>query len=564
MNLRNFTKYINKTIVGRGQEYYMEGRIARIEECGDHRYVASVDGRDRYTVTVELDGQEDIAEITCDCPYTGGDYCKHMAAVLFALTERDRHSTVDDFPADRRKAPAQAVVKKSVREQLAQKLAAQPKERLLALLLALADEDKTIAAQLQAEVAEEADERKKWIQLMQHTIKKAMDRHGFIDYRQCQYAVAGAYKVLGRAQQAVDDRKYGLAVDLVLCVMHEMVEMLQFADDSDGDVGMVMDEAYGLMATAAPDMPEAAKTVCFPQILAAAADRCYDGWSDWRINLLEICAVLTVTAQQRAQLERYLPAIADGGKYEAEAIALLRYGLIQQFDGAAQAVNFLHEYRHFSRLRELMIQAAMTEKDWARAEALALEGEAQDSDLPGLVRKWKKYRFEVYQKDGRRGKLLEVGRELAITGDFDAYLAFKRLYPKQEWAAIYPGLVEEFARQPGVNAGYSYNYTAIVNEEQDWPRLWEYVQKNPWRIQEFYRQLLPDYGEQVFALFDRLIRHDAARSSKRSHYRNVCSQLRLLAKIGGKKGAGKLVDELLAKYPRRPAFREELLMVKNR
>jgi len=72
-------------ILERGQDYYNEGRVSKLERTEDG-YAAIVDGTGEYEVEILLDG-DSIEDMTCDCPYAeDGNYCKHMAAVLFAVS----------------------------------------------------------------------------------------------------------------------------------------------------------------------------------------------------------------------------------------------------------------------------------------------------------------------------------------------------------------------------------------------------------------------------------------------------------------------------------------------
>lgn len=565
MNLNDFTRHIDKTIISRGQNYYREGRVGAIRELEPDCYIATVEGTDSYSVRVKLDENNDILDTDCDCPYTGGPYCKHIAAVLVVLASAKKANGCV-VPIQEKQSFKPVPSGRKMQNRLAEQLSEQSKDRLVKLLLMLAEEDEKLRERLLAEVTTGADERDKWVSLMKHSLHEAMDEDGFISYRNCHKAVDGAYRVLQRAQTAVEEENYELAVELALCVMQQMAEMMQFADDSGGDIGLVAEEALSLLSSAAADMPDQGGAGCFRRLLQAASEPCYSGWTDWRIELLNICSLLTRDSWQREQLERFLDDLqadaeaADSwaGKYEAEAVILLRYELMQQFDGPLQAADFLHQHRQFPKLREIAIRQALSAGHFDAAATLALEGEAHDRNWPGLVRQWEKYRFEVYRLSKQQDKLLALGRELAVSGDFTDYQTYKNLCSQGEWPELYPAILEEIAKQPGF---ISQKYTQILLAEQDWPRLWSYVQKNPRRILDFYRQLLPDYREQVYELFAVIIRQQADKSSNRSQYKEVCSQLRLLVKIGNKSLAAELVQELLLRYPRRPAFREELQKV---
>lgn len=70
-------------ILARGEKYFAEGRVGRIQSDGKI-YVASVEGTEQYEVEISL-GEDRIEEMYCNCPYAEGNNCKHMAAVLFSL-----------------------------------------------------------------------------------------------------------------------------------------------------------------------------------------------------------------------------------------------------------------------------------------------------------------------------------------------------------------------------------------------------------------------------------------------------------------------------------------------
>ena len=76
-------------ILARGEKYFEEGRVSRIQHCGD-TYIATVAGTEDYTVTIDIENNKP-RYMECDCPYAADSehYCKHMAAVLFALECED-------------------------------------------------------------------------------------------------------------------------------------------------------------------------------------------------------------------------------------------------------------------------------------------------------------------------------------------------------------------------------------------------------------------------------------------------------------------------------------------
>ncbi len=86
ITLDNFETQISSVIVQRGLDYYNSGLVTDLEETSDNVWSAEVSGSDDYSVEVSLSDENEIVNFFCDCPYDG-PFCKHAAAVCFAIRE---------------------------------------------------------------------------------------------------------------------------------------------------------------------------------------------------------------------------------------------------------------------------------------------------------------------------------------------------------------------------------------------------------------------------------------------------------------------------------------------
>ena len=85
---KNWKNLFRKTILDRGYGYYLEGAVEDISR-EDDVISATVSGTELYEVEIFLDHDE-VYDMDCDCPYAeDGNYCKHMAAVLYELEDTD-------------------------------------------------------------------------------------------------------------------------------------------------------------------------------------------------------------------------------------------------------------------------------------------------------------------------------------------------------------------------------------------------------------------------------------------------------------------------------------------
>jgi len=186
---------------------------------------------------------------------------------------------------------------------------------------------------------------------------------------------------------------------------------------------------------------------------------------------------------------------------------------------------------------------------------LTLEGEKQDTSLPGLVKKWREYRYQAYQMDNKIEEQRELAVKFILDGIFPYYERLKESYRQQEWPAVYPQIIALIEDRGNNRQGI---YTSILVAEGEKQKLLEHVQSNPDQVVVFYEELLPHYEEEVFRLFVQHIEEMVVNATDRAGYKRVCQVIRRLKKIGGQKPAAVVKEKLLQLYKRRPAFCDEL------
>ncbi len=81
--------------VSRGREYFESGAVKSLRRRTDDEIEAYVQGSDiaPYRVDIKHD-DKGIVSAECSCPYVGGAWCRHIAAVLFTLLESDTGEAV--------------------------------------------------------------------------------------------------------------------------------------------------------------------------------------------------------------------------------------------------------------------------------------------------------------------------------------------------------------------------------------------------------------------------------------------------------------------------------------
>ena len=574
MNLNDFERFMDPKILDRGKRYFGEGRVLSLEETAANAYTAEVDGTELYVVDIQLDSQGTILDIACDCPYDMGEYCKHQVAALLALrklkvpasdqdiSQADSHPVRSGTKVVGRKAKKAPDIRRI--------LATRTKEELITFLIKLADEDESIAERLALDFGggNDAEEFKRADKLIRACINRNADRHGFVDYKSAYAATEGVRQVLDKARSQMQNHRPVRALALALCVIHAMMALLPSVDDSDGFVGEEIDVAMRMIKEIIQleYLTSDDKAQIFIKLAAEATDTRYDGWSDWRLDFIEYCVALADTQALQIACENLLAQAAQieedtswSGSYYTEKGNLIRYKMIMMHGSPEQAQEFVTANLQYSAFREMTIESALKNKNFDLAERLALDGEALDHDKRGLVKRWRECRYAAYSRSGNLEKQRALAMDFVLDGSFEYYMALKRSYTPDEWRSVYPEIIARIENRKGYL--YSGIYTQILIEEAEKAKLYAWLKRSPASIGDYYQHLLPEFQEEVYALFIQHIAESAQAASDRNAYQKVYASIQRLKKAGGKAQAAQIKQQLLEKYPRRPAFQDELSQI---
>ncbi|MCE5196154.1 MAG: hypothetical protein LLG09_03365 [Negativicutes bacterium] len=569
MKLNNLENYIDQKILARGLAYFKENRVLSIEAIGDNEYEAKVEGTELYTVAVTLDEEDHIIDSVCTCPYDMGEYCKHQVAVFFGLREMKGDSGRQS--GDSGTQPPAVITKPLIEKQdqppaIREILAGRQKEELIDFLLKIASAHEEIRRQIEFDFfnGSEIEEIKQSIRLIRTYIDQYADCHGDVSYENVYQASEGAGLVLEKARANLQKRKNLQAVQLALCVIHEMLSLIQSADDSDGVISGEIEESLAFIEEVIEigELNQSDQQSIFELLAEETISSRYRDWTGWQLSYLECCSKLADTQVLRDECDRlFTLTIADkdenswSGSYFIERVKLIRYNTIKRNEGPDQAREFIEENLKYTSFRVMAIENAMQEQDYAKAEKLALAGEDLDQNSSGLVKRWKEYRYAMYKETGNLEKQRAIAREFIFDGNYEYYRELKRTYCANEWLSVYPQIILQLEEQKKTHYAV---YSQILIEEAEKQKLLQYLQESPSEIESFYQYLLPEFQDAVYTIFLRHIEQTAAKSSDRKAYQHVCSIIGSLKRAGGDKQALANKQELLLRYQKKPAFRDEL------
>lgn len=566
MNLSHIDHIIDPIILERGRAYRENGHILSINEIKPLIYYAEVVGSELYDVEIHLGLQDEVIYTLCECPFDQGPICKHAAAVLMEI--RDEYFKKEKVQSTLKKEPT---LKSNIADQL-HKLS---KDELIKLLVHFSNDIEQVEQALSLKFNNVDNEKglNQYIKMIRSKVKQSSDRHGFVTYRNVRYAIAGAEKVMEKSEEALECGHYLRAAKISFCIIHEMGDLLQKCDDSDGYVGGLIEESLKIVQSAASEYEYNSYKdgpALFQLLLKEVLHPNLKGWNEWQLSLLESAIYLLTNDAQRdlwnnliARLESQDENRSSYSTYFIEQAALLRYHVILKLEGDSQALKFLRDHLDITAFRDMAIEEAIKRQQFDKALELAQQGEQKDAikGLPGLVDKWKKHRYDIYELTHQVESQAILAEEFALSGNYSYYLRFKELYSKNEWVAAYKSFLDKLESNCDRNGGAASLYPRVLIEEKETHRLLKYVQQHKRLLVDYYPHLLDGHAEEVFLLFGQVILEDAMRSTKRSEYRKVCGIIRHLMKAGGEVQARKLIEQLNHTYPHRVALKDELRMI---
>ncbi|MBR0406380.1 MAG: SWIM zinc finger family protein [Eggerthellaceae bacterium] len=166
----NWMNLISNRTLNRGRDYCESGMVCSIEKR-KNGWHAIVFGSEDYAVFVPSSLDLHFAE--CTCPhFAGGNICKHIAAVMFAIDSGD---TASDGPNDGQTAKSESI------EEIVERADA---SAIRAFLIEAALRDESIERQLRGTFCKaDAKQAKRDLQKTTTALMRRYERGGFIDWR---------------------------------------------------------------------------------------------------------------------------------------------------------------------------------------------------------------------------------------------------------------------------------------------------------------------------------------------------------------------------------------------
>ncbi|MDI4647749.1 hypothetical protein [Cohnella hashimotonis] len=203
-------------------------------------------------------------------------------------------------------------------------------------------------------------------------VNKYAGRQKFIHYRD----VSGFAAELKNLLEIIGDRhSRSVSLEMTSLMLEECMEALQYADDSGGDIGMLIQECLGKIGQLAYESREESETArmwLFDRLVTLSESDMFDGWDSNRIEVLDICVTFADLPQPREKLrgllEKQLEESADDGYkafYQENLFKIMHRLLL--LESEEEAERFAYAHIQYPSFRELIIDRLMESGDYRRA-----------------------------------------------------------------------------------------------------------------------------------------------------------------------------------------------------
>ena len=389
-------------------------------------------------------------------------------------------------------------------------------------------------------------------------IARALD--GISDYRYRDswgYVSFDVHHINLEIRTRIEQGHIQLAFMMVDLLYRELIKLFEYQGECE-----ISDEAENCLLQMA-EIAEIAelkedKTFIFESCIALAdVDDGSDYGADYESQLLAIAAKL-VTSENRSSLEQALSAFNQ--TYSAEKFKLIELEMIQKLDGEQEKQRFIMENLQFSEIREIAFNDAVALTDFDQAERLCLEAVRIYKDNWRLLDKWL-YRLEsVYEKTKNLPKLTEVVRQIFFKGNMAYYEKLKDLLQRQsQWELSYKPLLKACEENL-----HERQYMHILSQEREGALLLKLVQKHVSTVFTYGKELSQTHREEVKQLFLQQLKESAELANNRKFYQALCQKINIFSEAGYPHEAVDLINEFNQRYARKPAFVDELRMLRNK
>ena len=553
-------EYFEPHILRRGSTYERDGAVQSVRKQGEY-IEAIVEGSEYYRVRIKYDGHT-LSDAYCSCPYAaGGNYCKHMAAVLYAVD--DNTTSLDDADEEISLQEEDSMLP------VQQLIAAADRNLLEKTLLELAFMDDKVESRIRAMLG--GAEGKADIAADKSEVDNIFAVYSgygdFIDYHSAfGFADDLVTYLTNAANKLLEKGRYYEAFELS---MYAYVKLGNCDIDDDGEITMISNCCYEIWQKAVRNCSTQEKSKIKSWFLEHADDGTV---IDYMEDMLQDFLKYELADEEDLREEiRQLDHLIEESKgntscksvytsfygYNIEAIDL-RIILMKRLGADEKEIDdFRKQYICFRSVRKYFIQKARTEGDTEEEIRLLKESKALDTDSVYLVNTYSERLIEIYHTQKEYSLEKAERREAFISyqlSTIDDFRRYREMCTGEEWGKERVILINS-RKDPEKRC-------ELLAEEKMLPELFKEISFQGEKLHLFNRYgylLMESYSEPILQEYFKYVSSAAEYARNRSSYDELIRYLKRMQQYpGGSEMVRDLCKEWIAKYPTRKVMIQEL------
>ena len=533
-------------ILGRGIDCFIKNLVENVY-IKDNIIEATVYGSEEYKVEI-IKEDEEVIDLSCSCPYAdAGNNCKHMAAVLFYLEDKENILLGQDIEESIGKLVEDADISLI-------------KEFLIDILKNDEKLQNRFKSSLQCDIS--PADMKRYKNQINNIFRRYAGYHDFVDYKNARYFISELEEFLDNDIQAmVDNSQFKEAFKLTNYIFIKIGN--QDMDDSDGGTGEIAHRCLEIWVEILDNCGIDFKRDMHKWFIEHMDGSVIDYMEDYIEQVLfEDFKEEEFIQNKLLYLDNKIKDYKEEGDlwlrdYELGNLIVRRIEILEEMNiNQGEIDEYCRVNLGINEVRKYYIDICIKRKDYHEAIALLKEGKDQEKDWPGFLVNYSLKLKDLYKVTGEKDLYEEELWLLVLdykAGDVELYKELKSIYTEKEWEEKREIIFSKLTPYNGIAKFYEIEglYDRLLDLVINYHGLSELIH---------YEKVLKDiYPNELINRYEVIVRALATDPSGRGHYRELVSILRRMEKYPlGKERVSEIVSDWKSRYRNRPAMMDEL------
>jgi len=546
ITVEDIRKLCTESSFERGMGYYYQGSVEDLQQFRNS-VTAHVSGTSNYKVTIDIDSEN--IKANCTCPYDWGGYCKHIVAVLFALSENkdviqknkeNKEKAIEDIFAD--------TTPEEIKNFLLKEFEKNPilRDHFTIYFSGKGSSDKSLY------------DYKEEISFL---YSDAADSNGLIRYGTC----VDFYSIYDLADRYVRTGNIFEALKIFQALSEAIAENMGWVDDSDGYYGGEFSRALEsfteciINAGLKKEEKKSYIRYLFEKYIKKDPDYFRE---HYYYALKDICESEGDLLYWKELLRPFIPIdLPDREEwleyYQAREFIMMQLHILDSLDDDKEFYNLIEQF--YKKDYEICnIYVDRLEKDGKNNKAVKIAEKGITIFPAHLTIKLRRF-LNKYYKDNSKEKYIKNLLFLFVQEHkWTDYDSLKELCPREEWKKMFSVIIDKLSKEKSFNRDI---ITCIYLKEEMFEEALERIikEKSLYALSRYYEDLYARFPKEYFEAYRKLIIPFSGSRTGRAHYQEIVGYLKQMKRIKGfEKELTELIDNLKEKYKNRPAFLDEM------